>query len=50
MLGWIIYHKNRAELTPEAYEIQRFLDVAEQPVDTKPSVSEDEQQVPAAEQ
>ena len=30
MLGWIIYRKNRAELTPAAYEIRRFLDIAEQ--------------------
>lgn len=29
MLGWIIYRKNRGELTPEAYEIRRFLDIAE---------------------
>ena len=30
MLGWIIYRETRVELTPEAYEIRRFLDVAEQ--------------------
>jgi len=30
MLGWIIYRKNKAEVTPEAYEINRFLDIAEQ--------------------
>ena len=30
MLGWIIYRENRVELTPETYEIRRFLDIAEQ--------------------
>ncbi len=30
MLGWIIYRKNEAELTMEAYEIRRFLEIAGQ--------------------